>query len=102
VSGATRANSTSPAAAPSPEQSIAYTHVVDLSHRITQTIPLWPGDSHVEFDVVATWEKNGYHLRKVTIGEHSATHMNAPNASSPVTRRPSRAIPRSNAWSQPS
>jgi kynurenine formamidase len=80
VSGATRANSASPSAAPSPEQSIVYTHVVDLSHRITQTIPLWPGDPHVVFDVVATWEKSGYYLRKFTIGEHSATHMNAPNS----------------------
>lgn len=80
VTGATRANSASPSPTPSPEKSIVYTHVVDLSHRITQKIPLWPGDPHVVFDVVATWEKDGYYLRKFTIGEHSATHMNAPNS----------------------
>jgi len=62
------------------EKSITYTHVVDLSHRISPKIPLWPGDPHVVFKVVATWPKDGYYLRSFTIGEHSATHMNAPNS----------------------
>jgi len=54
--------------------------VVDLQHLICQRIPLWPGDPHVRFTVVATMAKDGYYLRKFTIGEHSATHMNAPNS----------------------
>jgi kynurenine formamidase len=57
-----------------------YTRVVDLSHRISPKIPLWPGDPDVVFDVVATWAHDGYFLRSFTIGEHSATHMNAPNS----------------------
>ena len=59
---------------------ITWTRVVDLQHRITQKIPLWPGDPHVRFVTVATMAKDGYYLRKFTIGEHSATHMNAPNS----------------------
>ncbi len=51
---------------------------MDLSHVIDPTIPLWPGDPAVCFDVVATLPDQGYFLRQLTIGEHSATHMNAP------------------------
>ena len=43
-------------------------------------IPLWPGDPKVVFKTVATMKKDGYFLRKFTIGEHSATHMNAANS----------------------
>ena len=60
--------------------SISYSHVVDLSHVISPQIPLWPGDPKVVFKVVATMKKDGYYLRSFTIGEHSATHMNAPNS----------------------
>src|SRR5947199_247039 len=55
--------------------SITYPRVVDLSQVISPSIPLWPGDPHVVFKVVATMNKSGYHLRSYTIGEHSATHM---------------------------
>ena len=72
--------STSGAPTASSEKSIAYSRVVDLSHVISPSIPLWPGDPHVVFNVVATMNKDGYYLRSFTIGEHSATHMNAPNS----------------------
>ena len=68
-----------PAGAATPH-TITWTKVVDLQHVIQQHIPLWPGDPHVRFTVVATMAKDGYYLRKFTIGEHSATHMNAPNS----------------------
>lgn len=61
-------------------QSIQYRQVVDLSHTISTDIPLWPGDPLVEFETVATLDKDGYYLRSFSIGEHSATHMNAPNS----------------------
>jgi kynurenine formamidase len=47
---------------------------------IDTSIPLWPGDPHVVLKVVANFKKDGYYLRSFTIGEHSATHMNAPNS----------------------
>ncbi|MCP6699507.1 MULTISPECIES: cyclase family protein [Pseudomonas] len=64
-------------------QSIQFRKVVDLSHIISPTIPLWPNDPPVVFDVVASQEKDGYYLRRFSIGEHSATHMNAPNSFHP-------------------
>lgn len=60
-------------------KTIKYSKVLSLSHTITPTIPLWPGDPPVEFETVATIEQNGYFLRRFSMGEHSATHMNAPN-----------------------
>ena len=80
-SGSTTANSSAQAAAaPGAAKSIGYSRVVDLSHVISPQIPLWPGDPKVVFKVVATMKKDGYYLRSFTIGEHSATHMNAPNS----------------------
>lgn len=60
--------------------SLQFRKVIDLSHVISPSIPLWPNDPPVTFDVVATLDKDGYYLRRFSIGEHSATHMNAPNS----------------------
>ncbi|MBU6961523.1 cyclase family protein [Pseudomonas sp. CVAP len=64
-------------------QSIQFRKVIDLSHIISPSIPLWPHDPPVTFDVVASQKKDGYYLRRFSIGEHSATHMNAPNSFHP-------------------
>lgn len=67
-------------------KTIKYSKVLSLSHTITLAIPLWPGDPPVEFATVATVEQNGYFLRRFSMGEHSATHMNAPNTFYPQGR----------------
>jgi kynurenine formamidase len=54
--------------------------IVHLSQLIDPTIPLWPGDPPVEFETVAELDKNGYYLRRFSLGEHSGTHMNAPKS----------------------
>ena len=54
--------------------------VVSLSHSISPRIPLWPGDPSVVFEDIASLSKDGYFLRRFSMGEHSATHMNAPNS----------------------
>ncbi|HEY9833201.1 MAG TPA: cyclase family protein [Stenomitos sp.] len=54
--------------------------IVHLSHIIASTIPRWPGDPSVEFETVAELKKEGYYLRRFSLGEHSGTHMNAPNS----------------------
>jgi kynurenine formamidase len=77
-SGST-ASSSSPQAAAG-QKAITYSKIVDLSHPISEQIPLWPGDPKVVLKPVATFAKDGYYLRELSIGEHSATHMNAPNS----------------------
>lgn len=62
------------------ELTITIRRVVHLSHVIQPEIPLWSGDPPVEFETVAEIEKDGYYLRRFSLGEHSATHINAPNS----------------------
>jgi kynurenine formamidase len=59
---------------------ITIRRVVHLSHVIEPEIPQWPSDPPVEFETIAELEKDGYYLRRFSLGEHSATHMNAPNS----------------------
>ncbi|MEG4941204.1 cyclase family protein [Microcoleus sp. F4-D5] len=61
-------------------KTIAYSEIVDLTHAIHPNIPIWPGDPATEFETVSQIEKHGYFLRKFSIGEHSGTHINAPNS----------------------
>ena len=58
---------------------IRYTRVVHLSREIHPGIPQWPGDPKVEFEKAADLENQGYNLRRFSMGEHSGTHINAPN-----------------------
>lgn len=77
--GAAMAQDASPAPGAA-ERTITFSRIIDLQHVIDADIPLWPGDPAVELTPVAQFDPDGYYLRKFTIGEHSATHMNAPNS----------------------
>jgi kynurenine formamidase len=61
-------------------KTIAYTQIVDLTQTIHPNIPIWPDDPPVEFETVSQIETSGYYLRKFSMGEHSGTHINAPNS----------------------
>ncbi|MFW9262909.1 cyclase family protein [Nostoc sp. CALU 546] len=65
---------------PQSQNSITYTQVIHLSHVIDIDIPQWSGDPIVEFETVAELNNDGYYLRRFSLGEHSATHINAPNS----------------------
>ncbi|TAF13341.1 MAG: cyclase family protein, partial [Nostocales cyanobacterium] len=65
---------------PQPLNHISYSRVIHLSHIINTDIPQWPGDPNVQFTTVAQIQDSGYYLRSFTIGEHSATHINAPSS----------------------
>lgn len=60
--------------------SLTYHQIISLSHPIHPGIPLWAGDPAIELETVALWPIEGYYLRRLAIGEHSATHMNAPKS----------------------
>ena len=59
---------------------IRYSRIIHLSHTIDTDIPQWEGDPPVEFEKVANLTEDGYYLRRFSMGEHSATHVNAPNS----------------------
>jgi kynurenine formamidase len=65
-------------------RAISYTRVVDLSHDLHPGIPRWPGDPPVEFLETAKIDREGYRLRRFSLGEHSGTHMNAPSSFHPT------------------
>ena len=58
--------------------SISYSKAVELSWPVHPGIPQWPGDPGVEFETVADIDKDGYFLRRFSMGEHSGTHLSAP------------------------
>ena len=62
------------------QHTIAYSRIIHLSHIIDIDIPQWPGDPPVEFTTAANIPQHGYYLRRFSLGEHSATHINAPNS----------------------
>lgn len=62
------------------ERTIAFRRVVDLTHPIRPDIPAWPGDPKVRFETTATFGKDGYFLRRFSMGEHSGTHLSTPSA----------------------
>lgn len=62
------------------QRTITFSRIIHLSHVIDTGIPQWPGDPPVEFATVAELSQDGYYLRRFCLGEHSSTHINAPNS----------------------
>ncbi len=61
------------------ERTDAFRRVVDLTHPIRPDIPTWPGDPPVQFETSATVQRDGYFLRRISMGEHSGTHISTPS-----------------------
>jgi len=56
-------------------------HVLDLTHPLDEQSPYWPegqAASPYHASVVATFEREGYFARLITMPEHFGTHMDAP------------------------
>ena len=52
--------------------------VVTLSHPVSPEIPHWPGDPRTQFEAWSEPSRDGYLLRRFSMGEHSGTHLTAP------------------------
>lgn len=52
--------------------------IYDLSHAITNDLPVYPGDPRVKIEQVGQLEKDGFADRLLTMGTHNGTHMDAP------------------------
>ncbi len=50
----------------------------DLSHPISPATPVFPGDDPVGVRTVATHADRGYAARRLDLGTHSGTHVDAP------------------------
>lgn len=58
---------------------IQYDRMVDLSHPIHSNMPHWPGDPRTVLEKVNDFERDGYHMHRLVIGEHSGTHVGRPS-----------------------
>lgn len=58
---------------------IRFSRVVSLSHTLQPGVPCWPGDPPMSIEPVAELHQDGYYLNRLTLGEHTGTHVNAPN-----------------------
>jgi len=52
--------------------------IIDLSHPISNEMPVFPGDPPVEFKRVHTLSNGGYNVTQVTMGTHTGTHVDVP------------------------
>ncbi|SJZ55341.1 cyclase family protein [Selenihalanaerobacter shriftii] len=51
--------------------------VIDLTKSIHTKMQVYPGDPEVSVEVVHTYEENDWLLRKLTMGSHTGTHVDA-------------------------
>ena len=54
--------------------------LVSLSHPVSPTSPLWPGDPQVEFTEWSSISDEGFFLRRFAMSEHGGTHLTAPSS----------------------
>jgi arylformamidase len=51
---------------------------IDLTHRLNNDTPVYPGDAEVKISAVDSIEESGYLGNKLQLGTHSGTHIDAP------------------------
>jgi arylformamidase len=54
---------------------ISRTFYYDLTHLITQEMPVYPGDPQPEFKPIATIEKQKVNITRIVIGSHTGNHV---------------------------
>lgn len=52
--------------------------IVDLTHYMEPTSPVWPGNEPFAAEPMKTFETDGFYQQKVSFWEHTATHVDAP------------------------
>lgn len=52
--------------------------VVDLSHMLSTSFPVFPAFTKAERSALVTVEENGFYAQTWTFGEHTSTHLDAP------------------------
>ncbi|GAP08194.1 MAG TPA: cyclase family protein [Anaerolinea thermolimosa] len=57
---------------------LSFTSFIELHHSLHAGVPVWPGDPPIQISDHARLEREGYFLRRLNLGEHSGTHLNAP------------------------
>lgn len=53
--------------------------LIDLTYKITDGMPVWPGDVEVVFTRTSVIPQNDYNNSKVCFGTHTGTHVDSPH-----------------------
>lgn len=53
-------------------------HIIDLSHALEPDMPLYPGTAAPRFTETAAIETDGYREKRISLGVHTGTHVDAP------------------------
>ena len=53
--------------------------LVDLTHPLTETMPVYPGSDAPELSAVASIRCNGYAEKRIALFSHTGTHLDAPS-----------------------
>lgn len=61
-----------------PVQRTSFSHVMDLTHVLGPNTPVFPGFSPPTITPTATHQTSGFYNNRITLGEHTGTHMDAP------------------------
>lgn len=60
--------------------------LIDISLSITADMPVWPGDPSPTLEAVATLDRDGVQVSRLTLGTHTGTHLDAPRHFIPAGR----------------
>jgi kynurenine formamidase len=72
-------NDEPPPAAPAAKRTISAGHVLDLTHTLSPTFPIWPGNEPIKLTPKSTFAKNGFYSNRWDVGEHHGTHLDSPS-----------------------
>ena len=67
-----------PQGSTAPAAWLARARIVELGHPLTPDMPVFPGGAPLGAEVLGTVERDGYFIRKLMVGEHVGTHVDAP------------------------
>ncbi len=68
-----------PPVAPGAKRTIAADKVLDLTHTLSPTFPIWPGNEPIKITNKGVFAKNGFYSNRWDIGEHHGTHLDSPS-----------------------
>ncbi|WPC39716.1 cyclase family protein [Clostridium sp. JS66] len=53
-------------------------NIIDLTHTISENMPVYPGTEGPKLEAASTYEKNGFKETLLTMFSHTGTHMDSP------------------------
>jgi kynurenine formamidase len=60
-------------------KTFGYGHVADLTHVLSPTFPIWPGNAPIRISPHANIARDGYFANRWEVGEHHGTHLDSPS-----------------------